>query len=497
MIPGGLWLLIFLGRALAGRVGGGGKAAAPAASGSTNIDAYLIGLTVTQLFAVIFLAAPLGGGGRGALLAALLVLAFPHWAAWRICQPLGLRAAGLGLLYLVWAPPVSREGRRQLFAWSLPGKELPNGALRPNIRWSTLPKEKVVPATAWTACGAALRAEVEGEAAQADRLVRGLLDLPARPRLPATVARLGLERLAFAALRRRDWPAVMSRASCGRGRGCRFLRLLARARLRGDVAAPWLWFAWLCAPQRMQTLPFLRETLAAGRSRPRPLPAPADPSPWATHVRLLDAGARGARVERADVLALAARWDAPLDPGACARLTARALELGVADPAAAAGAVRAGVLADLESLAAAAEGSWPEELGDDSWDGLPGLLYASAEDRLHDELDEWVRAYRNGEPTSMSEPLVEWDRWLAFRSVVERLEEAFGGGAVASAWYGGLRLAAWNWPCRVLEAHQAAGAWIAHVMFGWTVAMAERFDDEEAASVNRRNVAAAASKLPH
>jgi hypothetical protein len=470
------WALVFAARLIRGRSGGG---APPRGLGET-FDGLSVLAAFAQGIGVLLALNVLGTSTAAVLASSWLVLVFPRWAAWRVCQPLGLRRTGLFLLVWVAAGPVARAGRRRLLEWSL-GAGLP------------VPGTPAVPADGWTACAAALRAEALGDAAGADALVRGLADLPREARLPGTVMRVGAELLAEAALRRGDMEAVLLRASLGRGRGCRFLRLLARAHLAADVGARWLWVAWALAPRRR-----LHKALVA-RAPLRPAPAAAAEtrgglSAWRLHLRLMDRAARGERIDRALVLRLAAVWDAPLGAAGLARLRARALELGVIDPESACRAVNAAVLADLEALAAVAEGAWPLEAV--HGDGLPGILVAGAENRLYADLDPWVEPYRNGEKTEVRDPLEEWRRWLAFKGALDRLQDALGEEAVATSWHAGVRLAAWNWPCRLLDLYQEKAAWACRVMFEWTVALAERVGDEEAVTVNRENAAVAARLMP-
>ena len=488
----GFWILVFIVRALSP------QKEAPAKRRVEFIDGIGVVRIVAGLVGVFLLNAMIGPGWPQFLFCLWLVVLMPHWAVWRICQPLALRRTGLVLLAFVWGGSEAREGRRRLFEWSLGGggggeEGLEDGAPL-TIRGLAYREARLVPADGWTTCAAALKADALEDVAHADRLVGGLTALPPGARVPRTVARLGYESLALAALRRDDWPSVLRRASLGRGRGCRFLRLLARTRLVGDVPPAWLWLAWLMAPHRWRTFGLMRDALDPGLE---PSPAASRPpasSPWALHLRLLDRAARGETIERAQVLQLAESWDGPLGRKNLARLRARALELGVLDPEAACHAVHAAVLADLEVLAAVGEGAWPQERARPN--GLSGLLVAGAENRLYADLEPWVAPYRNGGKADIKYPLAEWERWIAFRAALDRLQEALGEEAVVTSWYGGLRLAAWNWPCRLLDAHQERAAWACQVMFEWTAALAERIGDEEAAGTNHKNAGIAAGMVP-
>ena len=485
-----IWIVIFGLRAMnSGKTPPEGKAPAGQA-----VEGATVALFFFHLGLVGILLAFVSAGWPQLALYAWLVLAFPSWAVWRVCQPLRWRRLGLALLLLVYGRSQTRAGRRRLFEWSLgggPETDSPEADLPATMRSRRSPREsRLVPADGWTTCAEVLKAEATGAIEDAERLVSGLLELPARTRMPRTVARIGFGLLAEAALRRGDMESVMRRASLGSGRDCRFYRLLARAQIAGDAPEPLLWIAWALSPRRIRNFRLLRQARSSAAAMAPPT-ALNSGSPWAAHLQLLERAARGDRYDRHAVLGLAAVWEGHLDAGAEAHLRARALELGVIDAEAACRAVQEQVFADLEALAGQAEGPWP--VGE--WGGLGGQLLARAEDRLYGELEPWVEPYRQGHKTEVAYPLVEWDRWVSFQAALRRLEEAFGEEAVATAWHGGLRLAAWNWPCRLLALHQERAAWACHAMFEWTAAMAERFGDEEAARVNHENAAVAARQI--
>jgi hypothetical protein len=56
-----------------------------------------------------------------------------------------------------------------------------------------------------------------------------------------------------------------------------------------------------------------------------------------------------------------------------------------------------------------------------------------------------------------------------------------------------VRTAAWNWPCKLLNASDQWGAWACQVMFAWVASLAETVGDTEAATINRKNTATARS----
>jgi hypothetical protein len=494
MIPLGpiIWVAIFALRAMSrDRDQRAGKPAPEV------LDGVMFLVILCQVGAVLVVLAFVGWGWPQVLFASWAVAVWPQWVAWRLCQPRGLRR--LGVLLVATAPrgAVARAGRRRLFEWSLGEGHADEGPpeLPATLGRTSSSDSALVTADAWTTCAAALRAEARGDAPLADRLARGLTHLPAKPRVPPLVARVGFELLAFAAFQRDDWPAVLQRASLGRGRGCRFLRLLARAHLRRDVPAAWLWLAWLAAPRRRRMQAAVKIALAPPTDRGAPVDAPPARSPWAFHVRALGRAAAGERIERRKLLHLARLWDGPLGAGGLARLRARALELGVVDPETAVQAVRTELLEDLDALASVAVGPWPPG-ADDLSGSVSGVMLGAAENRLYADLEPWVEPYRLAQEVEIRYPLVEWERWLSFQEDLGRVEEALGEGRLATCWYGGVRLAAWNWPCRILDLHQERAAWICHVMFQRTVELAELVGDEEAARVNRENAATALGMIP-
>ncbi len=480
-----VWVLIFALRAM-----NSGRPPSSRRSAFETVDVVTWLVFMGQAGLLSVLLALIGWGWWQFLIASWAVVVLPQWAAWRIAQPRRLRR--IGLLMVAFAPRgrVAREGRRRLYEWSLGAGDsaVPEFPVTPP-RPSTADTE-LAPADEWTTCAAALRAEARGDTALAERLVRGLTQLPDKLHAPRLVSRIGFELLAFAAFRRGDWPAVLQRASLGRGRGCQFFRLLARAHLIRDVPAPWLWLAWAAAPRRRQ----MRDVVKAALARPvragAPVDAPPARSPWNFHLRALKRAASGERIERRSLMHLARLWDGPLSTRGQAHLRARALELGVVDPEAAVRGLHAEVLEDLNALASVAVGPWPPEDGALA-ESVSGVLLAEAENRLYADLEPWTEPYRGAGETTIHHPLEEWDRWLTFQEGIDRIEEALGEEALATCWYGGVRLAAWNWPCRLLNLHQERAAWVCHAMFQRTAELAERVGDEEAAKVNRENAATA------
>jgi hypothetical protein len=191
------------------------------------------------------------------------------------------------------------------------------------------------------------------------------------------------------------------------------------------------------------------------------------------------------------VARLARAWEAQLSPEREARFLARGLELGSRDPAGAWRELRSSLAGELLALASGAEGP----LAALDAPGLPAELRERLRARLHGELEEDTHGWNRGRPRELGHPGPEYERWLAFRERVDRLEAAGGLEELRTAWFGGLRLCAWNWPCHLLDLWQGRMAWACVTMFTWTADLAQRLGDEEAERVNRKNVGAARSLL--
>lgn len=480
-----VWVLIF-----AVRAANNGRNPSPRKPAHETLDVVTLLVFLGQVGLLLVLLGFVGWGWPQFLITSWAITSWPQWAAWRLCQPRALRR--LGVLMVASAPRgrVAREGRRRLFEWSLGGGDGAPPELPATLRQPAAADTALVSADAWTTCAAALRAEAHGDTALADRLARGLAHLPDKLRVPRLVSRIGFELLALAASRRGDWPAVLQRASLGRGRGCRFFRLLARAHTKKDVPAAWLWIAWAAAPRRREMREAVKTALHASADAGAAVDGLRARSPWSFHLRALERAALNERIERRSLMHVARLWDGPLSTRAQAHLSARALELGVVDPEGAVRAIYAEVLEDLNALASVAVGPWPPRDGALS-DSLSGVLLAEAENRLYADLEPWTEPYRGTQETTIHYPLAEWNRWLTFQEGIDRVEEALGEDGLTTCWYSGVRLAAWNWPCRLMNLHQERAAWICHVMFQRTAELAERVGDEEAAKVNRENAAAA------
>lgn len=407
------------------------------------------------------------------------VIALPHWLAWRVLGPSGRARAGYHLLRIaLHSSKASRQGALDLFAaaYGLPG----------DLRGSW--------ATPWAVFTLAVKAESEGDPARADTVL-AVLDGESPLRLPRRVRSQGVEILAWAAARRGDWAGVLRRTWSGRGRGVRLLRRLARARTGQGGFTPLLWLFWLLAPERKKTLPFVRAAgvkVPISQESPAPLPD-LERGPWLFHLHLLSRAAQGKPVPAHAVERLVAAWEEPLEAASEARLAARGLELGVREPALVTESLHEAVLAEIEALAAIAQGEWET---DDS-DGLLGKLHRRRIDRLHNELETAMDGFpvEGGMSRDFEPPLSELERWILLRVAAERLETEAGFGALETAWYNGLRIVACNWPVYLKRRYGEQALWACYVMHLWSTEQAVRMGDEEITGISRRNAWGAASLL--
>lgn len=390
------------------------------------------------------------------------LIALPHWLAWRVLGPAGRARAGYNLLRIALHPSkASREGALGLFAAAY--------GLPEDLRWSW--------AIPWTAFALAVKAEAENDPARADTVLK-VLDGESPLRLPSRIRSQGVEILAWAAARRGDWEGVLRRTWSGRGRGVRLLRRLAAAHTGKGGFAPLLWLCWLLAPERKKTLPFVR---AAGvkepvsRESPAPLPS-LEHGPWLFHLHLLAHAAQGTPVPAQAVEQLAAAWEEPLDAASEA-----------------AGALREAVLAEIQALAAIAQGEWQTE----DEDGLLAALHRRRIDHLHGELERTMEGFpvEGGMSRDFGPPLEELERWVLLRVAAERLEAEAGFGALQTAWYNGLRITACNWPVYLERRHGEQAIWACYVMHLWCTEQAARMEDGRIADLSRENAWLAAFQL--
>jgi hypothetical protein len=490
LIPVGplIWVVVFAIRALKNRKG---APAARSSRSSTRESLRQLILLIAWLvagFASLFwptllmdrLSRPsmLGAILVPATLLAFVILSFqgPAWSSWRIARPLGL--SWLARFLFWWNPaagPSDRRGYARLIAAAL-GRPMPREGKTPD------------PVGAWSTCAAALSAERLGDVAHADRLVAALAMLPRGADFPRGARVIGIEALCWAAADRGDWDAALNRAELGRGRGVRLLRLLATARTAGRVPPLRLWTAWLMAPSRRRSLALVKAALQAEPPRvtgPSLLrhPLARREGPFGLHLALLAESASGRPIPPQELARLVREWEARLDALDEARLRARGLELGARDAAAAAASIRRSILDQLEALASNARQPLPRLEGQ----AIAAELAQRSRDRLFQALEPFLERSR-GDFKNLGSPLQEWEHWLRFREATEAIQTSLGSEGLRTAWHAGLRTTAWNWPCKILNAHDQRGAWASLVMFSWVTQLAEAVGDQEAAAVNRKNV---------
>jgi len=406
-----------------------------------------------------------------------LFVFFPSWLAWRVAQPLGMPVVAA---VASWMSPLVRM--RDLRSISV---FMAVAAGRP------FPPRDDLPADAWIALAAALQGD-GGVGARAARIADALAHLPAGARFPRLARSHGVEVLMLSALRRRDFTSAAQWSGLGRGRLAGLLALIARAGsgAGSDIPARVVWLRWALAPARWATLPLVRAvTSQRWRSEVQPPPAPlaAPVSVHARHVALIAAAARNQPVATRDVAALAAAWRTGLGEAATARLQARALELDVRDGAEQARVLRGRVLDELAALLSMSHGDASATPRDDDFDAE---LASRVRQR---QLDDVRDALRPLDPDAASQPLEAWERWLALRAVLERIDQRAGRAASAALWYGNVRDPLWRWSCALFHQHGPRAGWVAVAIFDWVANRAEYVGDMVAMLANRENARAASA----
>jgi hypothetical protein len=394
----------------------------------------------------------------------------PSWLAWRVCGPWGWLKAGRACLAFSGAGrrKLEREGARVLY----------RAAFEP-----TLPDLGLESVNPWSVVALVVEAERRGDVESAARLADGLEELPPEALLSRRWRRFAVELLTLGAARRGDWREVERRLRLGRGRGVRFLRLLAKAHLRDLGERPSrlaLWWAWALAPWRRQGWVWLDAALAAGEASAGP-PQAQTAGPWAEHLRLLATAAAGS-VPMTDIAALTRTWEGVLDARHEAEWIARGLELGARAPAEAYARLRSSVLREMDALLDAAAGPLPEE---------PSLLWTELLDRRRDHLlaglKRWTAPFGDGVAgRAFRPPIEEWTEWVTFRRHVLRLASC-GPDTLATAWHNGLRLTACNWPVFLHQTYGAQATWAVCVMYVWSSWLATWVGDERIRTLSQDN----------
>jgi len=441
------------------------------------------------LFPAALFAGVWAGGfyGSGAAVTVFLLtfaglFQLPHWLAWRVLGPRGWVRSAKGALWLAcFAEPEDRRGALELL----------DATCRPagSPKWQPGPGK----VTTWTLFALALQAESRRDHARADLIVEGIQRLEKIPQ--GTLRRKGIELLAWPAIDRREWRKAFDRLEGGKGRGVRLLRLLALAHrpLGKPPSVLALRLAWLLAPERRRTRPYLEKALVARRRSGSTIPPRVEEpleeggSVWLRHLRLLSRAAYGRTVRTADLEALAASWQDALEGEGHARVLSRGMELGVQGVALAADALHDSVTAELELLARVAEGPWKAGAGE----GLAGWLRSRQIEGILGVLERETEGFpATGKlARELDPPLVELDRWYRFRLDFERLRAAGGADALRTAWFNGLRYVACNWPVDLGKAYPDEAGAACREMHLWAASLAGELGDAQISQLSRNNAA--------
>jgi hypothetical protein len=430
----------------------------------------------------------------------IVVRCGPPWLAWRLLRhlrhPLPARC-------VFWLTPGERKPALIGFACLIVasfGKDPfssgePLSALKKKLRVFFLLDELDPQGDldAWAVAARALHAEISGDPEKAARYL-GFFDLFARrAQVPRLVRIFAFEQLALHAARREDWSAVARRAAFGSGRGMPLFRLLARAHLSGNVNRVLLLFCWIIAPCRVATYPYLRSLLRhQGVTAAQTAPDSPDESFPVMHLRLLREAAEGRPIPLTQVVDLAVSWQSLLTTESYATYLARGMAVGARDSHGAIDGIPQELLTELEELASAGTGDLPVEILEnwEEWrETLAGALILRLRNRLFSNVEDFAEQFFHDEDEPAPPLLQCWERWLAMHDATERLGSLMGVDDLATAWYGGLQINAWNGACRVFNAYGKKSVWISYAMFTWLVRVADKVGDEEAARVNRDNAA--------
>jgi len=462
----------------------------------TGVQACIRAAVWTVVWATILrnIGGSVGVWAAGSLSAAVTILVsvvipvwlfvfFPSWLAWRVAQPLGMPVVAA---IASWMSPLVRM--RDLRSISI---FMAVAAGRP------FPARGDLPADAWIALAAALQGD-GGVGVRAARIADALAHLPAAARFPRLARSHGVEVLMLAALGRRDFAAAARWGDLGRGRLVGLLALIARtgSGAAARIPARVLWLHWALAPARRATLPLVRAVTSrrsASELQPPPAPLAGPVSVHARHVALIAAAARNQPVATRDIAALAAAWRTGLDEAATARLQARALELDVRNGAEQGRALRGRVLDELAALLSVSHGDDAIATATARSDDFDAELASRVRQR---QLDDVRDALRPLDPDAASQPLEAWERWLALRAVVERIDQRAGRAASAALWYGSVRDPLWRWSCALFHEHGPRAGWVAVAIFDWVANRAEYVGDMVAMLASREN-ARAASAIAH
>lgn len=424
--------------------------------------------------------------------AAVLVLLFP-WPITRfVLIPLGWWRAAWHFAQLagwVWRGDVP-GGQLVAGAWAVLRQRVPDPSA---IAWLSRRRDELEPLEAPGVLGSALLADALGDRSAARRLMRIVADFDDDHRPPLS-RYLANEWLTADAADRGAWAEVelRGRSPHRRSRTTRLLGDIA-ARLIGYPPVPSnasLIVRWSISGARLRTLPLLRRAL-------RVLPAEVVPEvrrPIAAPERVLEGAAllvahseavASGKIGPEQLLDLGRAWDRQLgDPQLRDRTARRALALRAGDPDQVIDRLGRQVEADLSALALAA--------------GVPlsvlerdcSSLRRVARELRHALLDELAVVCEGLDARVRArKPLNPLDELREFMSVREQYEQVceLGGGELTRVAFSQIHdplcnLAVWLWDERGETA-------LANAMFRWLGHEAVMAGDEEAAELQRRNVA--------
>jgi hypothetical protein len=453
----------------------------------------VLSLILSFVAALFTLSVLRGHVGNLVPLAAVLVLLFP-WPITRLLFiPTGRWRAAWHMAQLsgwVWRGDVA-GGQLVAGAWALLRRRRPNPEA---IAWLSARLGELETLGAPGVLGSALLADTLGDHASARRLMLVVADFDDDHRPPLT-RYLANEWLIADAAARGAWAEVelRGRSLHRRSRATRLLGDLA-ARLIGYPPVPSnavLLLRWMLAPGRLRTWALVRRALAQPIAEIVPetrRPTPSTSVPLEAPALLAahsDAIARG-KVSTAKLMELGRGWDRLLsDPQLRSQTARRALALRAGDPDLVIERLGRQVEADLFALARA--GAVPLSVLEND---ASSALRRVARELRHDLLDELaiacegldarVRA-RRSLPT-----LDELREFLSIRHQYEQVCE-LGGPELVRIAFSQIHdplcaLAVWLWDER-------GETGIANAMFRWLGHEAVMAGDEEAAELQRRNVA--------
>lgn len=454
-----------------------------------GVWAIVLALILCFVGALFVLSIARGHVGNLVPLALIGLLLFPWPITRAVLIPLGAWRAAWNLTQLagwMWRGDVA-GGQFVAGTWALLRRRVPDPAA---IAWLCARRDELPQLEGAGVLGSALMADVLGDREQARRLMRSVASFD-EDRCPPIAAHLANEWRIADAAQRGEWTEVelLGRAPHRRSRAARLLGAIA-ARLIGYPPVPGnlqLISLWLLAPSRVRHLGLLRRALATApyeaiKPTTRVTAKPIEPDVLlATHARTLVQP----RVASAQILALASAWDRVLtEPGLREQTVRRALALRGGDPDQVLAKLGRQVEQDLASLARTAR------IPLATLEEAQGALRRVARELRHELLDDLALACealdRRVRQRRALPPLDELREFLAVQEQYERVHRLGGGELLRIAFSQAhdplCNLAVWLWDERGETA-------IANAMFRWLLHEATVAGDEEAVTLQRRNVA--------